>query len=343
MSTDELERLERRLEAALHEADDRPVDEAAGRFELHSRLGRQQQHRRWTVVGIAASVLAVIVTTSLVVAGLRDDHQGLPVAPPKLTLSPSGLPVGVLEGTIDRTEPGAKSTVRIVVRPDGSGIWNAGTTGDSAGPSTADYEVEFVSDGPGHVVVRTDLTCVGRDAFMLDFSIRGRTIRIGRVTGHEDYCLASPGLMNDMDGAVLRVRPLPLELSPSGLPIGLLEGTIARTSGETAFTTFRLRVRPDGTGTLLGGGGTGDELLTRDAGTGYEVELDRLGPGRAAVRHDGPGCLASDVVTLDFTLRGRTLTVGDVQAPASGCPVTEGMAADLVGAQLRVSPLPPGS
>ena len=41
MSTGELERLERRLTAALHEADDRPVDVAAGRAELRSpaRIG----------------------------------------------------------------------------------------------------------------------------------------------------------------------------------------------------------------------------------------------------------------------------------------------------------------
>ena len=79
MSTDELDRLERRLEAALHGADDRPVDVPAGRAMLGARLGRQhQQVRTWSIAAVAASVLAVIVTTSVVVAGLRDDSEGLP-------------------------------------------------------------------------------------------------------------------------------------------------------------------------------------------------------------------------------------------------------------------------
>ena len=252
MSTDELERLERRLEAALHETGDQPVDVPAGRALLGERVGRQQQLvRRWTVVGVAASVLAVVVSTSLVLAGLRDDREGLPVAPPGVTLSPSGLPVGVLEGRVDRTEEDAVSRLRIVVRADGTGTWNSGTTGDSAGPSVADYAVTFVGDGPGRVVIRsTAVTCFTTDQLTLTFSVRGTAVHVEQVLSSD--CLLSPGLSNDLAGTTLRIKPLPLELSPSGLPVGTLEGLVPRTSGEYDVSTFRLRVRPDGTGILVG-------------------------------------------------------------------------------------------
>ena len=159
MSTDELERLERRLEAALHDADDRPVDVPAGRAVLGTRLGRQQQQvRRWTVVGVAASVLAVVVTTSLVVAGLPGrprgpagrTAQGHPVA-----LRPAGGGAGG-QGRPHRGRAPCRR-LRIVVRADGTGTWNSGTTGDSeAGPAVADYPVTFVGDGPGRAVVRDE-------------------------------------------------------------------------------------------------------------------------------------------------------------------------------------------
>jgi hypothetical protein len=210
MSTDELGRLERRLEVALHATDDQPVDVPAGRLVLHARLARQQrEHRRWTVVGIAASVVAVIVTTSFVVSGLRDDDEGLPVAPPK---------------------------------------------------------------------------------------------------------------------------PM---LSRSGLPVGLLEGKVMRSAGYIDVTNFRMRVRPDGTGTIAPSGGT---TGTGDASGGYEVEYDRLGPGRVAVRYEGPICASTRALTLTFTVRGHTLTITDARSP--GCLVSEGLTADLAGTTMVISPLP---
>jgi hypothetical protein len=211
MSTDELAGMERRLGAALHEADDRLVDVPSGRALLHSRLGRQQQQRRrWTVVGVAASVLAVVVTTSLLVAGLRDDSEALPVAPPKLTLSPSGLPVG------------------------------------------------------------------------------------------------------------------------------LLEGKVTRSAGYIDVTNIRLQVRPDGTGTIAPSGGT---TGTGDGSGGYDVEYVRLGPGRVAVRYDGPICASTRALTFTFTLRGRSLTIDDAESP--GCLVSEGLTGDLAGTTMRISLLPP--
>jgi hypothetical protein len=335
MSTDELERLERRLEAALHEADDQPVDVPAGRAPLGERVGRQQQLvRRWTLAGVAASVLAVIVTTSLLVTGLRDEHEGLPVAPPGVTLSPSGLPVGVLEGRVDRTEPGVESTLSMVVRADGTGIYNAGTTGGVSGPSVADYPVTFVPDGPGRVVIRGLGECYSTDAMTLTFTVRGRTVRIEEALSNA--CDVNTGLADDLAGTTLRISPLP-ELSPSGLPVGLLEGQVDRSRGDTTVSTFRLRVRPDGTGTLGGGGGTC--CLGRGAGAGYEVELSRLGPGRVAVSYDGPICSSPRAVSLTFRLSGRSVTIDSVEA--RGCLLGEQLASDLPGTVLRVLPLTP--
>lgn len=336
MSTDELERLERRLEAALHETGDQPVDVPAGRAVLGQRVGRQQQLvRRLAVASIAASVLAVVATVSLVLSGLRDDAEGLPVAPPNVTLSPSGLPVGVLEGRVDRTEEDAVSRLRIVVRADGTGTWNSGTTGDSAGPSVADYAVTFVGDGLGRVVIRsTAVTCFTRDQLTLTFSVRGTAVHVEQVLSND--CLLSPGLSNDLAGTTLRISPLPLELSSSGLPVGLIEGKVTRSAGNIDVTNVRLRVRPDGTGTIAPGSGVSGQ----GEGSGdYDVEYVRLGPGRVAVRYDGPICASAQALTFTFTVHGRALTIDDAQSP--GCLVSEGLTADLAGTTMRISPLPP--
>lgn len=205
--------LERRLENALHEADQIPVDLRAGRAALAPRLDqRQRSVRRLTVFAVAASVLAVAVTTSIVFAGLREDKESLPPAGPApgITLSPSGLPVGLLQGTVDRTEPGAKSTLRIVVRPDGTGTWNSGTTGDSEGDSVADYDVRFDRAGPGSADM-TDMTdylaCGTFKLLTLQFTVRGRTVVIDDVS--TIGCLVHFDLASDMTGTTLRILPLP--------------------------------------------------------------------------------------------------------------------------------------
>ena len=99
----------------------------------------------------------------MVIADLRGHERSLPVGPsPGVTLSPSGLPVGILQGTVERTQPGATSTVRLHVYPEGGGVWNAGTVGDNEGDSTADYPVELVADGPP-AAIRSDVTCNTRE------------------------------------------------------------------------------------------------------------------------------------------------------------------------------------
>jgi hypothetical protein len=211
VNTGELERLERLLEQAMHEADQIPVDLSGGRAALAPRLDqRQRSMRRRTVIAAAASVLAV-VTTSIVFTGLREDKQSLPAEPgPGVTLSPSGLPVGLLQGRVERTEPGARSTIRIVVRPDGSGTWNSGTTGDSTGDSVATYPVRLDRAGPGRAdVVNTDddLWCETARLLTLKFTVRGRTVVIKDVS--VGGCVITGGLARDMTGTGLRILPLP--------------------------------------------------------------------------------------------------------------------------------------
>jgi ABC-type spermidine/putrescine transport system permease subunit I len=87
MSTGDLQRLERAerlLVSALHEADLVPVDLRGGRARLAPRLIKEQRavRRRWAI-SVAASVLALVVTAAILLAGLRRQvrarrtHRGL--------------------------------------------------------------------------------------------------------------------------------------------------------------------------------------------------------------------------------------------------------------------------
>ncbi|MGH8893343.1 MAG: hypothetical protein ACRDWY_08580 [Actinomycetes bacterium] len=216
MSTDELERV---LSRALHDGDHAPVDLGPGRAVLVRRMQEQRQSvRRWSVIGVAASMLAVVVTTSIVLAGLRADDESLPVTPsPTVTLSPSGLPVGTLVAEVDRTGSKVVSTVRMVVRPDGTGTYNNGTP-SGIDLSTADYRVDFVKEGPGQVVMRNagDAgSCFSTSLLTLDFTVRGRTVVIDDARTNANACVVSHGLARDLDGATMRILPLPVEISPS--------------------------------------------------------------------------------------------------------------------------------
>ena len=213
MSTGELEpleRVERLLGAGLHGVDQVAIDVRRGRARLapHVRKHRQAVRRR-TVIAVAAAVVAVVVAAPVVIADLRDHERALPVGPsPGVTLSPSGLPVGILEGTVERTQPGATSTVRMVVRADGTGIWNAGTVGDLEGTSVADYAVRFRRDGPGRATMtQGPAGCGVTDLLPLTFTVRGRTVVIedSGVIG----CLVSQGLARDLKGTTLRLLPQP--------------------------------------------------------------------------------------------------------------------------------------
>jgi hypothetical protein len=122
-------------------------------------------------------------------------------------LSPSGLPVGILQGKVDRSLPGATSTVRLNVHPEGGGLWNAGSVGDVEGDSTADYPVELVADGPGRAVMMFQGFCFTREQLRLRFIVRGRTVVIKDAS--TSNCLVTRALAADLEGTTLRLLPQP--------------------------------------------------------------------------------------------------------------------------------------
>jgi hypothetical protein len=154
-------------------------------------------------------VIVAAVAAPLVIADLRDQERALPVGPsPGVTLSPSGLPVDILQGTVERTQPGATSTVRLNVHSEGGGLWNAGTVGDIEGDSTADYPVEFVADGPGRAVMRNEEAwCNTRDVLELNFIVRGRSVVIKDASSKG--CFVTRALAADLVGTTLRLLPQP--------------------------------------------------------------------------------------------------------------------------------------
>ena len=124
------------------------------------------------------------------------------------------------------------------------------------------------------------------------------------------------------------------ELAPSGLPVGLLEGKVARSDGNIDVSTFRLQVLADGTGGLsMGGAAHGNAGGGGGGRIGYPVNIARVSEGRAVLRYEGPVCSDPRALTLTFTLRGRSVVV--VAAVASGCLVNADLVADLPGTVLR--------
>lgn len=212
MSTGELERLERLarlLGAGLHEVDQVAIDVRRGRARLAPHVRRRRQAvRRRSIVAVAVAVIIAAVVAPLVITGLRDRERSLPVGPsPGVTLSPSGLPVGILQAKVDRTRPGATSTVRLNVHPEGGGLWNAGTVGDVEGDSTADYPVELVADGPGRAVMMFEGWCYTREQLRLRFVVRGRAVVIKDAS--TSNCLISRALAADLEGSTLQLLPQP--------------------------------------------------------------------------------------------------------------------------------------
>jgi hypothetical protein len=204
MTTDELERV---LEAALHRPDDEPVDLGEGRAQLVRRLDRQRHSRRTAILAAAAAVLAVVAATSSVVA-LRDPER--PAPPTGVTLSPSGLPVGLLEGKVTRSAGDVDvSTFRLWVHADGTGALSlGGGIGGSFDRTGGGYPVRIVRLGPGRAALSYAGTICGSDrALTFGFAVRGRTVTV--LDAQSPGCLVSEGVTTDLPGTRLHVSPLP--------------------------------------------------------------------------------------------------------------------------------------
>jgi hypothetical protein len=48
-------------------------------------------------------------------------------------------------------------------------------------------------------------------------------------------------------------------------------------------------------------------------------------------------CIAPEFLTLQFTVRGRTVVIED--SSSTGCPIGRGLGSDLAGTTLRILPL----
>jgi hypothetical protein len=333
MSTDQLELL---LATSLRENDSQSVDVPGGRSVLRTRLERDRRAgRRRAEIGVAAAVLALLVTASLLLAGVFRDERAMPVhpVPPKVALSPSGLPIGQMEGKVARSTGRAEvSTVRLRVFPDGTGRLAPGAlTGDQV--FTGGFEVTFEQLGPGRVAVRYDgLACESHYAFTMSFSVRGSTLTVlgARPMG----CIMSAGLVADLPGTKFRVSPLPdsppvatVALSPSGLPIGLLDAPAIGTGH--ARLRVRILVRADGSG-----------QFSSRSGVAFDVTLRPDGPGRATLVYDNPALADPEVVTLFFTVQDRTVTIGKVDTPGNGI-ISRAGARSMAGSTLRILRAPP--
>jgi len=334
MSTDQLEQL---LATSLHENDRQTVDVPAGRSVLRQRIEQDQRAgRRRTVIGIAAAVVAVLVTTSLLLTGAFRDERAVPVhpAPPKIALSPSGLPIGLLEGRVRRTSgPYEVANVRLRVLPDGTGnLAPGGLTSDKF--SSEGFEVTFERLGPGEVAIRYDgLACVSHYAFTMRFSVRGRILTV--LSAQSRGCLMSAGEVADLPGTTFRVSPLPdsqslappVTLSPSGLPVGLLEAPPNGTGH--ARLLVRILVRADGSG-----------QFSVSSSVAFDVTLRPDGPGRATLVYDNPALADPEVVTLSFTVRDQTVTIGKVDTPGNGI-ISQASGRSIAGTTLRILRAPP--
>jgi hypothetical protein len=203
MSTDQLERL---LATSLHANDTQSVDVQGGRVLLTERLEQDRRAgRRRTVIGIAAAVLAVVVTASLLLSGALRDERVLPVhpAPPRVTLSPAGLPVGLLGAPPNGTGH-ARLLVRILVRADGSGQFSS--------RSGAAFDVTLRPDGPGRATLVYDNPALADpEVVTFSFTVQDRTVTIWKVDTPGNGII-SQASARSIAGSTLRILRAP----PSG-------------------------------------------------------------------------------------------------------------------------------
>jgi hypothetical protein len=193
---------------ALRDQDARdPVDVVAGRRRLREMTapGRTRRGRRWLPV-LAAVVVAALVVL-VVVTTLPSRRSATPARP---TLS-SGLPVGLLSGSIvhkHRINSVFRARVSLEVHNDGRGVLTFPLT-DVSEP----IDVRYVGDQRGRVSLWSDSPyCSGKPELVIGFSVhepdggKGTTsVVLDRVTA--GGCALSPQDARELTGTRLRLQP----------------------------------------------------------------------------------------------------------------------------------------
>jgi hypothetical protein len=337
--TDQLERV---LRDALRAADG-PVDLLGARTRLTQHVAQRKARRaalqrRLAVAAVVVAVLSVALAIPLITG---HDRSGPPVEQPRRQLAPSGLPVGILTGTLDLAPTGGEgiTSMRLVVRADGSGEYRAWDGGSAAAGSAADaYEVALAKVASGRaVLLYDDAGCPQRSQLTLDFTLGAGTVRITRAQTAD--CLVSNDLAAGLTGSELRIRPLTAaqrrptrEISPSGLPVGLLKAFVQ--AGTPPVDKYvQLVVRADGTGVFNQGN-------SNHSGEAFNVGLRATATGRVAVRYDSPApSVCPDHVAFMFTFTETKSSVL-VDQTEPGCLLPNYLATAMTGLVLQRLPLP---
>jgi hypothetical protein len=339
MTTDELERV-------LHDsllAVDGPVELLGARTRLAQQvtLRRTRRVAQQPRLAVAAVVVVVVLSAALAIPLLTGrDRSGPPVADTQQQLAPSGLPVGILTGTLDPTPVGRQgaTSLRLVVRADGSGeyrAWDPSSGGDAS--SAQAYEVALTKVGTGRAeLLYDDAACPQRSQLILDFTLAAGRVRISRAQTPD--CLVSGDLAARLAGSALRVRaltaerPTSREVSPSGLPVGLLKAFVeAGTPPEDRVVL--LVVHADGTGAF-------DQGLSNQNPDGkFGVDIRATARGRVTVRYESPAPgVCADGVAFAFTFTEKTSSVLVDQAQP-GCLLPGYLASAMKGLVLERLPL----
>ncbi len=218
MTTEAVEAL---IVETLLADDSRPVDTRAGRNGIAVRRTRhvgRRRHREW-VLAVAAVVL-IAASTPLLTPRHDTRHTAAsnksapvvlfsPTAPPS-SVSPSGLPVGLLQASIAvTTGPGqGRYEFRLLVRADGTGqikVYDFDYSGFDSFVDPFDVTLSLLAPGRVAAVYR------GQTCLTLGFVINGAAVSIrgAHATG---VCITSPETAAALTGLTIAVRPLP----PSG-------------------------------------------------------------------------------------------------------------------------------